>query len=121
MTTYCTCDSPVMDVEHDAGCRRCGRPVDFSPRFMTVTVSDEDGATLARFEARAFDAFDSSPDHFDLIAPAYLAPLSAGAPSVLVTYSRADDVDEWTFTERHTACGWRDGEVVGTSVEVVNS
>ena len=31
-TLYCECETPVMDVEHDAGCRRCGRPVDFSPR-----------------------------------------------------------------------------------------
>jgi len=29
--TYCTCESPIMDVEHDAGCRRCGFPVDFNP------------------------------------------------------------------------------------------
>lgn len=28
---YCSCESPVMDPEHDAGCRRCGLPVDFSP------------------------------------------------------------------------------------------
>lgn len=28
---YCQCDSPIMDLEHDEGCRRCGRPVDFSP------------------------------------------------------------------------------------------
>lgn len=30
--TYCGCDAPVMDPAHDAGCRRCGLPVDFSPR-----------------------------------------------------------------------------------------
>lgn len=29
---YCKCESPIMDVEHDAGCRRCGLPVDFTPR-----------------------------------------------------------------------------------------
>lgn len=29
---YCSCEAPIMDVEHDAGCRRCGLPVDFSPR-----------------------------------------------------------------------------------------
>lgn len=29
--SYCTCETPIMDVEHDAGCRRCGRPVDFTP------------------------------------------------------------------------------------------
>lgn len=32
MTLYCQCETPVMDVEHDAGCRRCGRPVDFTPK-----------------------------------------------------------------------------------------
>jgi hypothetical protein len=26
---YCACDEPLIDVEHDAGCRRCGLPVDF--------------------------------------------------------------------------------------------
>ena len=30
-TAYCECEQPVIDVEHDAGCRRCGRPVDFTP------------------------------------------------------------------------------------------
>lgn len=30
-TLYCECEQPVMDIDHDAGCRRCGRPVDFSP------------------------------------------------------------------------------------------
>jgi len=29
---YCACEAPAIDVEHDAGCRRCGRPVDFSPQ-----------------------------------------------------------------------------------------
>lgn len=28
---YCTCETPIMDPQHDAGCRRCGLPVDFSP------------------------------------------------------------------------------------------
>ena len=31
MTAYCGCDQPIMDAEHDAGCRRCGNPVDFTP------------------------------------------------------------------------------------------
>ena len=34
---YCECSAPVMDVEHDEGCRRCGRPVDFSPRMSGMT------------------------------------------------------------------------------------
>jgi hypothetical protein len=28
---YCDCETPVMDIDHDAGCRRCGLPVDFTP------------------------------------------------------------------------------------------
>lgn len=32
MTLYCECSAPLIDVDHDAGCRRCGRPVDFTPR-----------------------------------------------------------------------------------------
>lgn len=32
--TLCSCESPVIDVEHDAGCRRCGRPVNFSPALQ---------------------------------------------------------------------------------------
>lgn len=28
---YCSCETPIMDAEHDAGCRRCGLPVDFTP------------------------------------------------------------------------------------------
>lgn len=31
MTAYCECETPVVDVDHDAGCRRCGLPVNFSP------------------------------------------------------------------------------------------
>lgn len=31
MIVYCSCETPIMDVEHDAGCRRCGNPVDFGP------------------------------------------------------------------------------------------
>lgn len=37
MIDYCRCETPVMDVEHDAGCRRCGLPVDFAP---TIAVDD---------------------------------------------------------------------------------
>jgi hypothetical protein len=31
MTLYCNCETPVMDIEVDAGCRRCGLPVNFAP------------------------------------------------------------------------------------------
>ena len=33
MILYCECETPIMDVEHDAGCQRCGRPVDFTPKI----------------------------------------------------------------------------------------
>lgn len=36
MTVYCTCGSPLIDVEHDAGCRRCGLPVNFTPPACVV-------------------------------------------------------------------------------------
>jgi hypothetical protein len=33
---FCQCETHVIDVEHDEGCRRCGRPVDFTPRMYRV-------------------------------------------------------------------------------------
>lgn len=27
---YCECETPLIDIEHDAGCRRCGLPVYFA-------------------------------------------------------------------------------------------
>lgn len=36
---YCYCETPLMDVEHDAGCRRCGLPVNFSPTQCEHGVS----------------------------------------------------------------------------------
>lgn len=30
---YCECEAPVIDVDRDAGCRRCGLPVDFTPAW----------------------------------------------------------------------------------------
>jgi hypothetical protein len=33
---YCECEFPVIDVEHDAACRRCGLPVDFTPAEPNV-------------------------------------------------------------------------------------
>lgn len=44
-TTYCTCDTPVMDVSQDAGCRRCGLPVDFSPADP-MTARNPNGGTM---------------------------------------------------------------------------
>lgn len=29
---YCSCEAPIFDAEHDAGCRRCGLPIDFTPQ-----------------------------------------------------------------------------------------
>jgi hypothetical protein len=46
---YCTCETPVMDVEHDAGCRRCGLPVDFSP--STENLSGQELAWQERAES----------------------------------------------------------------------
>lgn len=40
-TLYCACDTPAMDVAHDAGCRRCGLPVDFSPKEGRMETSAE--------------------------------------------------------------------------------
>lgn len=48
MILYCECESPIMDVEHDAGCRRCGRMVDFSPKLTT-----SDGVELPLVQALA--------------------------------------------------------------------
>jgi glutamine synthetase type III len=28
---YCECETPIFDAAHDAGCRRCGNPVNFTP------------------------------------------------------------------------------------------
>lgn len=67
-------------------------------------------------DVRDFDPFGHSPDHLAVIAPAYLRPLTLGAEYVDVIYS-SPTVGE--FTERHRPAGWRDGAVVGTSVEYV--
>lgn len=49
--TYCKCETPVMDVEADAGCRRCGLPVDFSPKVrypeIEVELTGTDGNAFA--------------------------------------------------------------------------
>lgn len=79
---------------------------------MHVTIHDHNRNLVAEFDAADFNALGTSPDHFDKIAPAYLAPLTAGAPHVDVTYADA----EGTHTERHFPNGTRDGEVVGTRV-----
>ena len=42
-TLYCTCDSPLIDVEHDAGCRRCGLPVDFTAPAPRCGVCGDQG------------------------------------------------------------------------------
>jgi len=44
MTAYCKYETPVMDIEHDAGCRRCGLPVDFSPLPFEVVCENGDRA-----------------------------------------------------------------------------
>lgn len=86
---------------------------DSDPTRMRVTV-EVNGRKVSDFYAADFDASGDSPDHFGVIAPAYLAPLTAGAASVLVTYRSPR---EGTFAEIHTPAGWRDGACVGTRVE----
>lgn len=47
MTIYCECESPLIAIEHDAGCRRCGRPVNFTPDAPAIWHAppyDEHGA-----------------------------------------------------------------------------
>jgi len=88
---------------------------------MRVSVSTLAGDTLAAFDTPTFDGFGSAPEHFEKIAPAYLAPLSDGAPAVLVTFAGTDeDGAEFHVCERHEAIAWRDGRAVGTSVRHVN-
>ncbi len=36
-TIYCLCEAPAIEVEHDAGCRRCGLPVNFAPPAPNLT------------------------------------------------------------------------------------
>ncbi len=83
---------------------------------MRVTISTPSGYTRS-FDARDFDEFGSTPDHFDLIAPAYLDLLTSGYQSVSVRYVGEINGERFSILERHTACGWRDGAVVGTTVE----
>jgi len=60
VTIYCECETPVMDVEHDEGCRRCARPVAFTPEPERWTIITDEGLTLFRedlltaAEARAY-------------------------------------------------------------------
>jgi hypothetical protein len=59
MTTkalFCTCEVPSFDCEHDAGCRRCGLPVDFTPRVgYAVPVTE-----AQRLTCEALREFDES-------------------------------------------------------------
>jgi hypothetical protein len=49
---YCRCDPPVIDVDHDAACRRCGLPVQYaSPHGWLVRMADGSLAYLAEPEA----------------------------------------------------------------------
>lgn len=36
MTSYCKCETPIFDADHDEGCRRCGCPIDFTPKVLPV-------------------------------------------------------------------------------------
>lgn len=44
-TLYCVCGEPVMNPMYDAGCRRCGRPVDFTPKGPPFTAGLEGPAS----------------------------------------------------------------------------
>jgi hypothetical protein len=54
-TTYCGCESPIIDIDHDEGCRRCGLPVNFSPTLkqrvaelnLEVQLTGRDGKAFA--------------------------------------------------------------------------
>jgi hypothetical protein len=46
---FCSCEAPVFDAEHDAGCRRCGLPVDFTPRRGDVRSEWRPGVDFAEF------------------------------------------------------------------------
>lgn len=109
MSTYCTCETPLMDVEHDAGCRRCGLPVDFSPRFCEHGVSfapgepDAEGRstwcaecfppadTFSDLKGRALRAATALYDEHDLDA---LGP-NRGTREVLCTLIAAGWVEGW--------------------------
>lgn len=41
MIVYCSCETPVMNAEYDAGCRRCGNPVDFTPPQLHCSVCQQ--------------------------------------------------------------------------------
>jgi hypothetical protein len=119
---YCTCENPLMDVEHDAGCRRCGLPVDFSPTLCEHGVSfapgepDSEGRSKwcgecfprperhagdwkgrARREAMALlNAFGEAltvPAQNELLAVAWLKGYEAGATDTMREAATA--VDEW--------------------------
>ena len=56
------------------------------------------------------------PEHYETLAPANRAPLTAGAPTVAVRYAGTQDGERFYFTETHKAIAWRDGRAVGTQV-----
>lgn len=78
MTVYCKCDDPVMDVEHDAGCRRCGNPVDFGPVGRLERATGRRGWPADRLEwvgvARAVCPRCGDPCH-----ESYLRTIDDGA------------------------------------------
>lgn len=45
-TVYCDCETPLIDVEHDDGCRRCGLPVDFNPEPLKPGERIVDGERM---------------------------------------------------------------------------
>ena len=76
MTLYCVCGEPVMNPAVDAGCRRCGRPVDFTPH-PPFTAGVGDGP-----ESRAAPVVPGliacNPDESAGLEEQYLEELRAG-------------------------------------------
>lgn len=63
---YCECETPIMDAEHDAGCRRCGRPVDFTPTKPEWGYYNTEGEFIAFSGDVDYDeatGFDAAAEH----------------------------------------------------------
>lgn len=71
---YCECESPRINPEHDAGCRRCGRPVYFGPghRHLAGELASCDSCPAG---------FDLEVTSFEVVEPGlrgYACPACGG-------------------------------------------
>ena len=89
MTLYCECETPLMDVEHDAGCRRCGRPVNFTPSLEDR--AREMGADHGRAAASWY--FDGNTT--DETYRATLAGIEEGDPVIMEALPSSPLSGEW--------------------------